>query len=301
VKTNSLSIFQRLAQAEGKIHGQPPEAVHFHEVGAVDSILDIVGAALGLETLGIERLYASALPWGSGQVNTQHGLLPLPAPATLELMRQAHIPLVPTTAQKELVTPTGAAILATLATFEQPAMRIVQVGTGAGRRELPWPNVMRLVVGEMGSDQAHGELVLIETNIDDMAAQGFGQVMGRLFQAGALDVYFTPIYMKKNRPATMLSVIAPRSHEPELARVILEETTTFGMRVQPIGRYEAEREVRKIATPYGAIDVKLKLLNGKAIQAVPEYEQCLQIAEEQGLPFLRVYQAALSAGRQELE
>ncbi len=297
VKANSLAIFQRLAQAEGKIHGEPADEVHFHEVGAVDSILDIVGAAIGLETLGIERLYASALPLGSGKVNSQHGLLPLPAPATLELMRMAQIPVVPSPAEKELVTPTGAAILATLATFEQPAMRITAVGTGAGRRDLPWPNIMRLIIGESGGERQHGELVLIETNIDDMAAQGFGQVMGRLFHAGALDVYFTPIFMKKNRPATMLSVIAPRLHEPNLAKILLEETTTFGMRVQPIGRYEAQREMRKVQTRYGEIDVKLKILDGRITQAIPEYDSCLRISEERGVPFLQVYQAAIAAGQ----
>ena len=296
VKATSLAIFQKLASAEAKIHAQRPEDVHFHEVGAVDSILDIVGAAIGLEYLGIERLYASALPFGSGQVNSQHGLLPIPAPATLDLMRQAQVPVVPSPARKELVTPTGAAILATLATFDQPAMRITGVGTGAGQRELSWPNVMRLVIGETGSSGDHGDLVLIETNIDDMAGQGFGQVMSKLFSAGALDVFFTPIYMKKNRPATMLSVIAPRLHEPELAQIILKETTTFGMRVQPTGRYEAQREMRKVSTPYGEIDVKLKILDGKVFQAVPEYETCLRIASEHDVPFLNVYQAALSAG-----
>ncbi len=297
VKNTSLAIFSRLAAAEGKIHGQPPEEVHFHEVGAVDSILDIVGAAIGMEALGISRLYASALPLGSGQINSQHGLLPLPAPATLELMRQAQIPVVPSPAQKELVTPTGAAILATLATFEQPAMRITGLGTGAGKRDLPWPNILRLVLGEAGSAQGHGGLVLIETNIDDMAAQGFGQVMGRLFGAGALDVYFTPIFMKKNRPGTMLSVISSRLHEPALAKILLEETTTFGMRVQPIERYEAQREMRQVETVYGNVAVKLKILDGHVRQAVPEYEVCLQLAEQNKVAFLEVYQAAMAAGR----
>ncbi len=298
VKATSLAIFQKLAAAEGKIHAEKPESVHFHEVGAVNSILDIVGAAIGLEILGIERLYASALPLGSGQINSQHGLLPLPAPATLDLMRQAHIPVVPSPARKEMVTPTGAAILATLATFEQPAMRITAVGTGAGQRDMPWPNVLRLIIGETGSSGGHGELVLIETNIDDMAAQGFGQVMNKLFSAGALDVFFTPIYMKKNRPATMLSVIAPRLVEPDLAQILLKETTTFGMRVQPIGRYEAERKMGKVSTPYGEIDVKLKVLDGKVFQAVPEYDICLKIAEEKDVPFLKVYQSALAAGNE---
>ena len=301
VKANSLAIFRRLAEAEGKIHGEPADEVRFHEVGAVDSILDIVGAAIGLEALGIERLYASALPLGSGKVNTQHGLLPLPAPATLELLRQAQIPVVPSSAEKELVTPTGAAILATLATFEQPAMRIIAIGTGAGRRELAWPNILRLIVGETSGSANHGELVLIETNIDDMSAQGFGQVMARLFKAGALDVYFTPIFMKKNRPATMLSMIASRLVEPALAQILLEETTTFGMRILPIGRYEAQREMRKVQTVYGEIDIKLKILDGKVFQAIPEYDTCLRIADETGISFLEVYQAAMTAGRNLVE
>jgi hypothetical protein len=177
-------------------------------------------------------------------------------------------------------------------------MRITSVGTGAGQRDMPWPNVIRIIIGETGSSGSHGELVLIETNIDDMAAQGFGQVMTKLFSAGALDVFFTPIYMKKNRPATMLSVIASRLHEPDLAKIILKETTTFGMRVQPIGRYEARREMRKVSTPYGEIDVKLKIVDGKVYQAVPEYDTCLRIAEEKDVSFLNVYQSALAAGNE---
>ena len=298
VKNASQAIFLRLAEAEAQVHGMPVDEVHFHEVGAVDSILDTVGAAIGLEYLAVERLYASALPLGSGQVNTQHGLLPVPVPATLRLLATAHAPVVPSQAQVELVTPTGAAILAALATFQQPAMTLTGLGTGAGRSDLPWPNVLRLLLGEseaasLPSENPHSVgMVLMETNIDDTSAQTLGHAMGRLLSAGALDVFFTPIYMKKNRPATMLSVIARKSDEATLARLILEETTTFGMRVQPIYRYEAERAFRSVQTEYGEVPLKLKILDGKVVQAAPEYEVCARLANEHNVPLAKVYAAA---------
>ncbi|MGD0006068.1 MAG: nickel pincer cofactor biosynthesis protein LarC [Anaerolineaceae bacterium] len=298
VKNASQAIFLRLAEAEAQVHGMLVDEVHFHEVGAVDSILDTVGAAIGLEYLGVERLYASALPLGSGQVNTQHGLLPVPVPATLRLLTTAHAPVVPSQAQVELVTPTGAAILAALATFQQPAMTLTGLGTGAGRSDLPWPNVLRLLLGEseaasLPSENPHSVgMVLMETNIDDTSAQTLGHAMGRLLSAGALDVFFTPIYMKKNRPATMLSVIARKSDEATLARLILEETTTFGMRVQPIYRYEAERAFRSVQTEYGEVPLKLKILDGKVVQAAPEYEVCARLANEHNVPLAKVYAAA---------
>ncbi len=297
VKQTALAIFGRLAQAEAGVHGTSIEAVHFHEVGAVDSIVDIVGAAIGLEHLGIDRLFASALPMVNGQVNTQHGLLPLPAPATLALLASANAPVVPSEARVELVTPTGAAILATLATFEQPAMSITQVGIGAGRREMPWPNVMRLIVGQAGPETGGG-LVQIETNIDDMNPQVFGFVMQRLFAAGALDVFFAPIHMKKDRPGTLVGVIARRADEPALARILLEETSTLGVRVLSIEhRHEAQREMRLARTEYGDVPVKIKLLDGAIAGASPEYDVCARLAAEQGVPVRRVIEAALAACR----
>jgi pyridinium-3,5-bisthiocarboxylic acid mononucleotide nickel chelatase len=276
------------------VHGTTVEEIHFHEVGAVDSIIDIVGAAIGLDYFGIERLYASALPMGSGQVNSQHGILPLPAPATLRLLEMAQAKVVATPAQVELVTPTGAAILATLATFEQPSMIIRKTGTGAGQRNLPWPNIFRLIIGE--TDEAVNlPMVVIETNIDDMSPQVFGNVMGRLFTAGALDVYFTAIQMKKNRPGTMMSVIARRADETALAQLILRETSTFGMRVHPISRYEAERAVQHVQTDYGEVAVKVKILDNVKIQAAPEYEDCARLAAQINIPVIQVYQAALLA------
>jgi len=294
VRQASLAIFRLLAEAEGRVHGTPPEEVHFHEVGAVDSIVDIVGAAVGLEQLEIERLYASPLPMGSGMVQSQHGPLPLPAPATLQVLAAVHAPTVPSPASVELVTPTGAALLGALATFEQPSLRLLGVGVGAGQRDLPWPNVLRLMLGEVESPGGP-PLVLIETNIDDMNPQVFGHVMGRLLEAGALDVYLTPIYMKKNRPATLLGIIARKADEHHLARLVLAETTTLGLRVQPIYRYEAQRTERLVATPYGDVPLKLKLLDGQVVQAAPEYDVCARLADEHQVPLMVIYQAALNA------
>jgi len=233
---------------------------------------------------------------GSGQVQSQHGILPLPAPATLNLLQRARARVVPSAAKVELVTPTGAALLATLATFEQPAMTLTGLGIGAGRMDLPWPNILRLVLGEV-ENQAPARMVQIETNIDDMNPQLYGQVMNHLLAAGALDVYFTPIQMKKNRPATMLSVIARQADEAALARLILEETTTMGMRVIPIYRFEAGRRMETVLTEYGEVPLKLKVMDGKVIQAAPEYEVCLRLANEHNVPLIQVYTAALAAGK----
>ncbi len=295
VKRTSLSIFRTVAEAEARVHGSTVDHVHFHEVGALDSIVDIVGAAIGLEVLDIDRLYASAIPFSGGQVQTQHGVLPVPAPATLEILSRAHAPMTPSQAQFEMVTPTGAAILATLATFERPNFVVTGVGIGAGKRELQWPNIFRLILGE-STPEAEYPLVLIETNIDDMNPQLFGHVMNCLFEAGALDVYLTPIYMKKNRPGTLMGVVARRMDEPQLAHIILSETSTLGLRVQPVYRYTAEREFKKVSTPYGEVPVKLKRLDGRTIQAMPEYDACVQLAQQQDVSLAEVYTAALVAG-----
>jgi len=293
----SLSIFQTLAEAEAKVHGTRIEDVHFHEVGALDSIIDIVGAAIGLDYFKIDQLYASALPVGTGQIKTDHGLIPLPAPATLELMRKGKMKIVPSIATKELVTPTGAAILSAFAKFTLPEMRVDKVGIGAGQRDLPWPNILRLIIGD-GEDEGVGtEMVMIETNIDDMNPQLFASVQAGLFKAGALDVFFSPIFMKKNRPATMVSVIAKKKDEAALANLLLRDTTTFGVRINPLRRYEVERQLSQISTQFGEIRVKLKIQEGKPIMAMPEYEDCLKRSEETGAPVLDVYQAALVAAQ----
>ena len=207
------------------------------------------------------------------------------------MLRLAQAPLTPSPAQVELVTPTGAAILATLATFERPNLTITGMGVGAGKRDLPWPNLMRLIVGETPASGT-SEMVQIETNIDDMNPQFFGYVMEKFFAAGALDVYLTPIQMKKNRPATLLGVIARRQDEAALAELILRETTTLGLRVQPIDRYEAQREFRQIQTPYGNLNVKLKIINGQVIQSMPEYDDCVRLANENSVSLAEIYAAA---------
>lgn len=297
-RDGALAIFKVVAEAEGRVHGVPVDEVHFHEVGALDSIADIVCAAAGLEALGIERLYASALPYGGGTVKTEHGALPLPAPATLEILSRAQAPLVPAPegARVELVTPTGAAILAALATFDRPEMRLEQVGVGAGKKDLPWPNVLRLWVGhsDPANDPPH---VLLETNIDDMNPQLYAPLMARLFSEGALDVFFTPITMKKIRPAVMVSIIARKPDEARLAHLLLRETTTLGVRTQPLSRYEAGREFHTVDTAYGPLPVKVKLLDGRRVQAAPEFDACLAAAETHGVAVMEVYQAGLAAGR----
>lgn len=295
VKEISIKIFSRLAEAEARVHGCPVEEVHFHEIGAVDSILDIVGAGVGLQYFNVHSVYASALPLGTGQVKTQHGLLPLPAPATLELLASVKAPLVSSPAKIELVTPTGAAILAELAIFAQPNMQLQRIGVGAGRRDLEWPNVLRVLIGEENSSP--GNHLEIETNIDDMNPQILGHVMAKLFQAGALDVYFTPIFMKKNRPATKLSVIVRREDELTICDLILRESSTLGLRVTPVWRHEAEREMRNIPTRYGEVPVKLKIMSGQIIQATPEFDACSRLAEAQGVPVHQILQEAAVASR----
>jgi pyridinium-3,5-bisthiocarboxylic acid mononucleotide nickel chelatase len=290
-KETAAQVFTLLAEAEARVHGEPVEQIHFHEVGALDSIVDVTGAVIGLESLGIERLYASALPYGAGNIISEHGQLPLPAPATLEVLRLAKAPLVPSPAQVELVTPTGAAILGTLATFERPALQISGIGVGAGKRDLPWPNLMRLMVGEMPAEEP-AEMVQIETNIDDMNPQFYAFIMEKLFAAGALDVYLAPIQMKKNRPATMLNLIAYRRDEAVLSELILRETTTLGLRIQPIVCSEARREFKQIQSAYGKLTVKQKILNGKVIQSVPEYDECVRLANENNVSLAEIYKSA---------
>ncbi len=290
VKHTTLLIFQKLAEAEAKVHGSTVEEVHFHEVGATDSILDIVGAAIGINYFGIQKVYSSPLPIGTGQVHTQHGLLPLPAPATAELISMAKMPIRFSPVTVELVTPTGAAILAALAEFSQPNMVMQRVGTGAGQRELEWPNVLRVFIGSPTGNTE--EYIELDTNIDDMNPQIFGLVMAKLFEAGALDVYFTPIFMKKNRPATKLSVVARKQDETVLSTIILQETSTLGIRVTALHRNEADREIRMVDTRYGNLPVKLKKMNGKIVQATPEFDACAELAKQNGLPVSIVLQEA---------
>ncbi len=300
VKEKAIAVFTRLASAEARVHGSTIEAVHFHEVGALDAIIDIVGTVAGLHALGIRRVYASPLPLGSGWITTDHGKLPLPAPATLELLAQAKAPTRPAPGPGELVTPTGAALLAELATFEQPPMRFERIGLGAGQKDRDWPNIARLWLGTQTASVAHptpiaSPFVQLDTNIDDMNPQLYAAVIDRLFAAGARDVWLTPIQMKKGRPAVILSVLADAGLEKPLADMVLTETTTLGIRVTPIHRHEARREVRTVQTPFGAVHVKLKYLAGSLVGYAPEYEDCRNLAESAQAPLRKVYEAALAA------
>ena len=288
-KERSARIFERLAEAEAKVHRIPVEEVHFHEVGATDAIIDIVGAVIGLELLEVESLFASPLPSGGGTVQGQHGNMNAPAPATLELIASSGAPIRPTPEREvELVTPTGAAIVTTIASFERPTMFLHTVGYGIGARDTGTiPNVLPLWLGERAAQEP--ELLLLETNIDDMSPELCGYVMELLFERGALDVWFTPIQMKKNRPAVTLSVLAQPEHEGAIVKTLLQETSTFGLRVQRVGRHQAERELIQLDSSVGAVGVKIKRLSGEIIGLSPEYEDCHRIAKEQSIPLHEVY------------
>ena len=295
----SLPVFRRLAEVEAAIHGAAPEEVHFHEISAVDSLVDIVGFVCALQRLGVEAVYSSPLPLGSGTVQTQHGLLPAPAPATLALLAQVGAPTVPSQASTELVTPTGAALLTEFATFERPALRIQAVGYGFGSREFDWPNGLRVWLGEDLSAPAqpdHDRVIQLSCNLDDATGELLGYVMDRLLGAGALDVWFTPIQMKKNRPAVMLSVLARPEEAAGLAQMLLRETPTLGVRWQHLERTIADREMQQVETPWGPVRVKAKLLQGQIVALSPEYEDCARLAAQAGVPLAEVMAAAMNTG-----
>jgi pyridinium-3,5-bisthiocarboxylic acid mononucleotide nickel chelatase len=374
VKERAKKIFWTLAVAEGKIHNISPDAVHFHEVGAIDAIVDVVGACIGFEYFGIDEFYCSPLPVGGGFVRAAHGLMPLPAPATLELLANAGAPLVPSLtlsggieypARAEMVTPTGAAIVAALCKWERPAFKLQKTGYGFGSKEFAWVNCLRLWLGERTAapvpahshshDQEHnhshehqqhdhshehhhhdhshehhqhghshehnhsqekrnvtdlpavdnsepqnrpvapGEVVSIEANLDDMTPEALGFLLEKLLAAGALDVYFTPIQMKKNRPATLLSVLGHVGDEAKLANLILRESSTFGVRCSRLERYVAGREFRQVTTSAGTVQMKLKILGGEILDAVPEYDSVAALARQTGRPWREIYDEAKRA------
>ena len=302
IKRCAGAVFTRLARAEAHIHNTTTDAVHFHEVGALDAIIDIVGVCAGLHDLEVTALHASPLPLGPGWTNSMHGRIPLPAPATLELLAAVDAPTVPAPGPGELVTPTGAALLAELAHFRQPEMRLRTIGYGAGQKEFDWPNVARLWLGdELSAAPIHHapqpteSLLVLETNIDDMNPELYEPVQRRLFEAGALDVWTTAIGMKKARPGTLLRVLAAPDDEAALSALLLRETTTLGVRVYPVRRYAAEREMKSVATPFGPVRVKVKRVEGKTVGAKPEFEDCQALAEATGTPLPAVYAAAQAA------
>ena len=289
MKELAQRVFRRLAEAESKVHGVALERVHFHEVGAIDSIADIVGVAIGLDYLGVDRVYASGLPFGRGFVQTAHGRLPVPAPATALLMEG--IPLTADIGEGERVTPTGAAIVAALAEGfgPPPPMRHVRIGYGAGEKDFPeLPNLLRLVLGESEAAQASPgsqEVLVIETQVDDMNPELFGFLMERLLGAGALDVTFSALQMKKNRPGTLVSVLADPGDLEKLSGIILSESTAIGLRYYKVRRVTLERRFEERATSLGPVRVKL-LGNGRV---APEFEECRRIALEKGMPLPEVY------------
>jgi pyridinium-3,5-bisthiocarboxylic acid mononucleotide nickel chelatase len=294
---NARKIFQRLGEAEAKVHNTPIEKVHFHEVGAVDSIIDIVGAAIGFDLLGIESFSCSALDTGSGRVKTEHGILPVPAPATAELLRGA--PTFSSGIEKELVTPTGAAIATTLSSSygKMPPMRISSVGYGAGSADLAeQANVMRILIGDSVAQEAAAGpdalVSVIETNLDDMSPQIYGYFAERALAAGALDVFSAPVQMKKNRPGQLVTILCEISNRSRLIDLIFHETTTIGVRTYEVHRQTLNRETVPIETPLGAIRMKVSRLNGTILNAAPEYEDCQRIAAEKGVPLKQVLSTA---------
>ncbi len=295
IREKSRGIFQCLGEVEAAIHGTDISSVHFHEVGAVDSIVDIVGAVIGVDHLGIKRMSASPVNVGSGSVKSVHGTLPVPAPATAALLKGR--PVYSAGATLELTTPTGAALLVGFdCDFgELPPVRLDRIGYGLGSEDpAGWSNVLRLFIGERASDR--GEICwLIETNIDDMNPEFYGHLMDRLLDAGALDVFFTPILMKKGRPGTRVGVLSPEGLQEALSRVLFLETTAIGLRRHRVQRDTLERQIVPVQTPYGEVPVKIGLLDGDVVNRAPEYEACRRLASEKGVPLKTVYMEALRA------
>jgi len=289
VKNNSIEIFKRIAKVEAQIHNTTIQKIHFHEIGSIDSIVDIVGGVWAIESLNLDIIKSSPLNVGEGFVDCAHGRLPVPAPATLKLLKE--IPVFSNGVKKELTTPTGAAMIGFYAKkFESlPTMTITSEGYGAGSHVIPsLPNLLRVLVGNITIGQINN-LVMIETNIDDMNPEIFETVMESLFRAGALDVYFSAIIMKKNRPATKISVLTECINREKLSKILLTETSSFGVRFYSVDRLILDREVKKLKTPYGLIKIKLGKLDGKIVQAAPEFEDCRKVSRTKKLPVKKIY------------
>ena len=300
VKSLSTQAFTRLAEAEARVHNKPVDAIYFHEVGALDAIVDIVGAMVGIRQLGIDAVYSSRVHVGSGFVRAAHGEIPVPAPGTLALLEG--VPIYSRGIEAELATPTGAAILTTLARGfgDLPLMTVERVGYGVGGHELPIPNMLRVIIGVMETGgYEHDTVVLLETNLDDMNPEHFEYVAERLRAQRALEVYFTPVIMKKSRPATMLSVLAQESNVDSILAILFAETTTLGVRVQRVERRKLAREVRTVRTRFGDIRVKIARHNDKITNIAPEYDDCARIASSLTIPLKDVYDEARRAAQEQ--
>jgi len=308
VRERALKIFTRLAEAEARVHGLGAEEVHFHEVGAVDALVEVIGVCLALDALGIDRVIVSPLPLSTGFVSCAHGVLPVPPPAVLELLRG--FPARGTAIEGELVTPTGAALATALAdeAGPPPEMRIEAVGYGAGSRDLAIPNVLRAIIGEQPEEAAnassgevsHEPLVILETNIDDLNPEFYPHLTSRLLEAGAREAYLTPVIMKKGRPGVVLTVLAREEDWRRLAGMMMEEAGTLGVRLRRDTRLVAPRRVFEVRTDYGPVRVKVAHIGDRIIQIKPEFEDCRARSAEAGVPLREVHAAALLAARREL-
>ena len=295
-QARAKALFNRLGEAEAAIHQVPIEQIHLHEVGALDSIIDIVGAVFALDWFGADRVVSSPLNVGGGMVHSAHGHFPVPAPATVKLLGRA--PIYSSGVQAELVTPTGALLVTSYAASfgPVPAMTVTHVGYGAGDRDLPdTPNVLRVIVGDSADRPRTERIVVLECEIDDMNPQIFGLVMDRLYAAGALEVYFAAVQMKKNRPGTLLTILAHPEQREDLTSIVFRETTTIGVRYHDVMRDRLEREIVAIATPLGPVRFKVARLGGATVNYAPEFDDCLRIASERGVPVKDVQAAAIKA------
>ena len=293
VKEKSGRIFRRMAAAEAKVHGTIPDKIHFHEVGAVDAVVDIVGSVIGLDHLGITQIITSSINVGSGTVHTSHGIFPIPAPATAELLKG--IPFYQSSTQFELATPTGAAIISTLSNSfgPLPAMKVDRIAHGAGDKDFSdRPNILRLMIGELVANYEEDTSIVIETNIDDMSPQVYEYIIERLMEQGAQDVYLSPIIMKKGRPAILLSVLTERSKTDALLDIVFHETTSIGARIQEVGRKKLRREIKEVDTVYGRVGVKVSKRGNEILTVTPEYDDCRRIAEEKKVPLKKVMDEA---------
>ena len=289
IKELSKKIFYRLALAEGKVHNKPAEEVHFHEVGAIDSIIDIVGSVICVDYFGIEKIFSSPIKLGSGLVRSEHGLIPVPAPATVELIK--NYPVIKTNIQTELTTPTGAVILTTLSEGVHDNLKFIPkaCGYGAGFKEIEEiPNIFRILIGKEESKFEHDEILIIETNIDDLNSEIYPYIMEKLFNEGALDIYITPVIMKKGRPGNILSVLCEKKQLEYISEIIFRETTTIGLRISEVKRLKLKREIIEFDTQFGKVKAKKIFINDKE-KIVPEYEECKKIAIKNNIPLNEVY------------
>ena len=292
VKKKSKEIFQRIASVEAKIHRKPMETIHFHELGGLDSVVDIVGSVWGLGQIGVDAIHVSKINVGTGFARCEHGILPVPAPATLALMKGK--PIYSSGVERELLTPTGAAILTSLGSQfgQMPPMKVEMIGYGAGRDDLSHPNVLRLIIGTSTPTSGGERVTVIETNIDDMNPQFYDYIMEKLLAMGILEVFVTPIMMKKNRPATLLTVISPPERTNSVTAFLLKETTTLGLRWREEERSRADREIISLQTRYGKIRFKLARWEGRMVNLSPEYDDCKGLALKKKVPLKEIFEEA---------